>query len=140
MKICITLPQLREVTRALASDWGPGLRRAARAIAAVVAVALTAHFLFGLLVRQLLAWTERHHLEGLARLGLPGGNSSAWLTSPVTTPAPRPALALAHAPAAPVTAPRREACRQLREQGLSPARIARALGVSRSTVRRELAA
>lgn len=138
--ICITLPPLREITRAGAADWGPGLRRAAGTIAAVVAVAYTAGLCTGLLVRQLLAWAEYHHLTGLTRLGLPGGNSSAWLTSLGTTPPPRPVLALPPAPAVPVTTPRREACRQLKKQGLSLARIAQALGISRTTVRRELAA
>lgn len=138
--ICITLPPLRDVTRALASDWGPGLRRAAGAIAAVVAVAFTAGFCSGLLVRQLLAWVERHHLAGLARLGLPGGDYRAILGSPATTPAPRPVLALPPAPAVPVTASRREKCRWLSAQGLSPNRIGKTLGISRTTVRRELAA
>lgn len=132
--ICFTVPSVRVITRALASDWGPWLGRAAGAIAAVLAVAYTAGLCAGLLVRQLTAWVERHHLDGLARMGLPGAsirNSEVWgVTRPIIqrqAPAPLPVLS------------RRDACRQLRAQGLSPARIGKALGISRTTVRRELA-
>ena len=133
MKITITLPPPQEVTRALASDWGPGLQQGVKALAAVLVAVYTAGLVAGIRWRQLLGWVEQQLERGMARLGVPG----APLDPLIQLPSIRTQR---HAPATPATLGRRDACRRLRAQGLSPAAIGRELGISRTTVRRELAA
>lgn len=139
MKITITLPPPQEVTRALASDWGPALQQGAKALATVLVAVYTAGLVAGIRWQQLLAWVERQLEQGMARLGVPGGN---YLESPDSSTGPAAITAIRiqrQAPAAPPVLSRRDACRRLRAQGLSPAVIGRELSISRSTVRRELA-
>ncbi len=69
----ITVPELKAVTRALSSDWGPTLHATARSIGAMVALAWTVCSLATGRWRQMTAWVQAHHLQGLSRLGLPGG-------------------------------------------------------------------
>jgi hypothetical protein len=82
--ICITVPDLKTITRGLSSDWGPTLHAAARRIGAVVALIYTLGFMAGESWHQLVAWAQKHQLHGLARLGLPGGNLKAGLTGSAT--------------------------------------------------------
>ena len=128
--IAITLPHPAAITRAMARDHGPALRRAAGAIAVVLVAVYVAGETGYAWLRQLLAWPG---LPPLPPWGPPD-------PVPVPRPAPVPAAVLQHqAPAALPVISRRDACRCLRAQGLSPAKIGRELGISRSTVRRELA-
>jgi hypothetical protein len=124
----------QQITRSLADDWAPTLR----AIAGAIAVPLVAVYVAGLMAgeawHQVLAWARGQHLQGLSRMGLPGGPMP-------TIEIPLPTIRVQRQ--APVTIPtltRRSECRRLQAQGLSPAKIGRELGISRSTVRRELAA
>lgn len=79
MSITITLPtvELKTITRALASDWGPALKAAAIRLGAVAALAYTLGLLAGMRWHQLLAWLQQRQLQLLARLGLPGGSNGA---------------------------------------------------------------
>jgi len=74
--ITITMPsvELKSVTRALASDWAPTLHATARRIAVVVALFITAWVMASEAWQRVAAWAMEHQLQGLARLGLPGGN------------------------------------------------------------------
>jgi hypothetical protein len=76
MSITITL-ELKTITRALASDWGPALKAAAIRLGAVAALAYTLGLLAGMRWHQLLAWLQQCQLQLLARLGLPGGSNGA---------------------------------------------------------------
>jgi hypothetical protein len=76
MSITITL-ELKTITKALASDWGPALKAAAIRVGAVAALAYTLGLLAGMRWHQLLAWLQQCQLELLARLGLPGGSNGA---------------------------------------------------------------
>jgi hypothetical protein len=78
--ICITVPDLKTITRGLSSDWGPTIYVAARRLGAVVALIYTLGFMAGERWHQLVAWAQKHQLHGLARLGLAGGNLKAGLT------------------------------------------------------------
>jgi hypothetical protein len=159
--ICITVPALKTITRGFSSDWGPTLHAAARRLGAVVALIYTLGFMAGERWHQLVAWAQEHQLHGLARLGLPGGNLKALLTGSapdqfpgatemVTTPvwpklvATTNGAELLPAPeAAPVTTPANVAptsIRHLAAQGLSQREIAGTLGITRSQVRKALAA
>lgn len=66
--------ELKSVARALAGDWGPALHGMARRIGTVLAVPFILGFMAGEIWHQLVAWAMEHQLQGLARLGLPGGN------------------------------------------------------------------
>jgi hypothetical protein len=98
MSITITLPtvELKTITRALASDWGPALEAAAIRLGAVAALAYTLGLLAGMRWHQLLAWLQQCQLQLLARLGLPGGSNGApdhfvGASEMVTTPVvPKP--------------------------------------------------
>jgi hypothetical protein len=157
--ICITAPDLKTITRALSSDWGPTLHAAARRLGAVVALIYTLGFIAGERWHQLGAWAQEHQLHGLARLGLPGSNLKVRLTGSapdqfpgatemVTTPVgPKPVATtngaeLMPAPdAAPVTTPANVAppsIRHLAAQGCSQREISSKLGVSRHKVRKAL--
>lgn len=130
--ITIQVPAMRDVTRVMAADWGPEIRRWVGAAAAVMAAVYAAGLVTGARWWQLVAWAERQHLHGLARMGLPGGVPSIDI--------PLPTIYVQRQ--APVTVPtitRSSECRRLRAQGLSPAAIGREMGISRTTVRRELA-
>jgi len=121
MSITITL-ELKALTRALASDWGPALEAAAIRVGAVAALAYTLGLLAGMRWHQLLAWLQQCQLQLLARLGLPGGSNGApdhfvGASEMVTTPVvPKPVATtngaeLLPAPnAAPVTTPANVAC------------------------------
>jgi hypothetical protein len=69
--VTFTLPSVASVTSA---DWGAVFHRWARVIAAVLAVPYVAGLMAGEAWHRLLNWFDAHHLAGLARLGLPGGN------------------------------------------------------------------
>jgi len=140
--ITITAPELKTITRALSSDWGPHLHATARRIGAVVALTWTLCSFATDRWQQLAAWVERHHLHGLARLGLDAG-----------IPAPEPMLIQRLAPAAPPTniAPPRtgiihisdpmvRAVRMVRTEGKSQRLAAHLCGVSRSSLQRALKA
>jgi hypothetical protein len=77
MSITIPTVELKTITRALASDWGPALKAAAIRVGAVAALAYTLGLLAGMRWHQLLAWLQQCQLELLARLGLPGGSNGA---------------------------------------------------------------
>ena len=139
MKITITLPPPQEVTRALASDWGPGLQQGVKALAAVLVAVYTAGLVAGIRWRQLLGWVEQQLEQGMARLGVPGATLEPFMAHTIDVPRP-PVSIQRQAPAAPSVLSRRDACRRLQAQGMSPAAIGRELGISRTTVRRELAA
>jgi hypothetical protein len=160
--ICITVPALKTITRGLSSDWGPTLHAAARRLGAVVALIYTLGFMAGERWHQLVAWAQKHQLHGLARLGLPGGNLKAGLTTStikefLTVPglligidwaAPDGSATVQFfqrlAPALP---PARQAAniappsiRHLASQGLSQREIAGTLGLTRYQVRKALEA
>lgn len=133
--IQLEVPSLRGGIRAAASDWGPALHSTAQSIAAVLAAVYTAGLVTGIRWHQLLAWIDRHHVYGMARIGLPGAALPPELVSiPYRSPIVQRQASL---PLPTLT--RRDACHRLRSQGMSPTAIGRKLGVSRSTVRRELA-
>ena len=56
--ICITVPDLKTITRGLSSDWGPTLHAAARRLGAVVALIYTLGFMAGERWHQLVAWAQ----------------------------------------------------------------------------------
>jgi hypothetical protein len=131
----------QQITRALASDWGPTLRRWAGALAMVYAAGLLA----GEAWHALVAWINGHHRYGLARLGMPGGTAkdssvveAVSLTDEFTirrlSQAPRPRHLTAVAP------PRVNAVLLMAADGMSQRQIARALGISRHRVKAELEA
>ena len=131
--ITITAPELKTITRALSSDWGPHLHATARRIGAMVALIWTLCSLAADRWQQLAAWVEQHHLHGLARLGL-GAD-----------PAPEPILIQRLAPAAPPAniAPPRPADPMARavvkvRSGMSQRQAASLCGVSRSSLQRAL--
>jgi hypothetical protein len=134
--IQLEVPSLRDTTRAAAADWGPALHSTARSIAAILVAVYSAGLVTGTRWHQLLAWIERHHVYGLSRIGLPGAALPPELIS-VSYRAP---IIQYQAPLALPTLTRRSECHRLRAQGLSAAAIGRKLGISRTTVRRELAA
>lgn len=68
--ITITTPELRDITRALSSDWGPALHATARRAGQLYALIWALYSLAADRWQQLTAWVERHQLHGLARLGL----------------------------------------------------------------------
>jgi hypothetical protein len=138
MATSITLhaPALRDITRAMAADWGPAIRRWVGAAAAVIAAVYAAGLVTGVRWHRFLAWIDRHHVYGMTRMGLPGGVTllpPELITIPYRSP-----IVQRQAPITVPTLTRRSECRRLRAQGLSHAAIGRQLGVSRSTVRREL--
>ena len=159
--ICITVPDLKTITRGLSSDWGPTIYVAARRLGAVVALIYTLGFMAGERWHQLVAWAQKHQLHGLARLGLAGGNLKASPTDSapdlfpdptemVTTPVgPKPVATTNGAElfstpkAAPVTTPANVAppsVRRLATQGCSQREIAGTLGLTRYQVRKALKA
>jgi hypothetical protein len=130
---------LRDITGALASDWGPTLRNWAGAIAAVLTVPYVAGLLAGETWHRLMAWVSAHHLHGLARLGPPGGqtepvNRSYKLVTHCLSPAP------VHRPTTAVAPPRVSAIHLMAADGMSQRQIARHLGISRHRVKAELEA
>jgi hypothetical protein len=138
MKITITLPPPQVVTRALASEWGPALQQGAKALAAVLVAVYTAGLVAGIRWQQLLALLEQCLQQGMARFGVPGAPLEPFMAPTIDLPRP-PVRIQRQAPAVLPVIGRRDACRRLQAQGLSPAKIGRELGISRSTVRRELA-
>lgn len=137
VNITITFPQPQSITKALASDWAPVLRRAAGAIAIPLVAVYVAGLTAGTLWHQLLAWAQGHHQAGASRLGLPGA-SMLVPSSLATVPYQAPIVQRqAPAPPPPVLS-RAEACRQLKAEGLSVSAIAERLKTSTSTVRRAL--
>lgn len=103
----------------LRSDWGPALRSAAYALAAAIALAYTAGLLTGETVHR---WNDQ-----LAQLV--SGRPAAPVRLVVQRQAAAPAPVLS----------RRSECLRLRARGMTQQQIADQLGVSRTTVRRELA-
>jgi hypothetical protein len=133
MEITITAPELKTITRALSSDWGPHLHSTARRTGAMVALIWTLCSLAADRWQRLAAWVEQHHLHGLARLGMG------------TDPAPEPMLIQRLAPAAPPAniAPPRPADPMARavlkvRSGMSQRQAASLCGVSRSSLQRAL--
>ncbi len=155
MSTTITLPtvELKSVTRALASDWGPTLHTTARRIAAVLAAVYTVWVMAKERWQQLVAWAVDHELQGLVRLGLPGGNVQALLTgstvkeslivAPDHFPAAtkmvvqRQALALPPARSIGIAPP---SIQHLAAEGFSQREIADKLGITRYQVRKALKA
>ena len=134
--ITITAPELKTITRALSSDWGPTLHATARSIGQVVALIWTLYSLAADRWQQLAAWVERHQLHGLARMGMG------------TDPATEPMLIQRLAPAAPpaniappmlihISDPMARAVRLVHE-GKSQRLAASICGVSRSSLQRAL--
>ena len=165
--ICITVPALKTITRGLSSDWGPTLHAAARRLGAVVALIYTLGFMAGDRWQQLVAWAQEHQLHGLARMGLPGGNSTTEESSAVPAMVVgidlaglegsatvqmivqrRPGgnlmvvqrLAPALPPARPAANVAPPSIRHLAAQGFSQREIAGTLGLTRYQVRKALAA
>lgn len=108
----------------LTTDWTPYIRRGAFAIGAAIALAYTAGLLAGEFVHRL------------------NDQLAAIVTSRTATLTPAaPARVIVQRQAAqPTTITRRSECRRLRARGMTQQQIADALGVSRTTVRRELRA
>lgn len=153
MSTTITLPtvELKSVTRTLASDWGPMLHRTARRIAAVLVAVYTVWVMAEERWQQLVAWAMRHQVQGLARLGLPGGNVKAFLTGSATeessavapdhVPAAREMVLQRLAPARPAgpsvgMAP--PSIQRLAAEGFSQRQISSTLGITRYQVRKAL--
>ena len=104
--------------------------------------------------RRLLAWADRHHHEGLARLGLPGAELDPRRQPSIDVPLPvvidlegmlrgrvRPVTESERTTPSGLPSPTTcEACHRLRRQGLRPAAIARRLKISRRAVDEVLAA
>lgn len=144
--IQIEAPTLRDLARAAAADWGPALHSTARLIAAVVVAVYAAGLVAGAHWRRLLAWADRHHHEGLARLGIPGAELDPRRQPSIDVPLPvvidlealqRAERTTPSGLPSPTTC---EACHRLRRQGLRPAAIARRLKISRRAVDEVLAA
>lgn len=128
--ITFTILHPSVLTRALVSDWSPYLRQWAGAVAAVLVAGVAAGQVIQARWQQLLAFPP----------AWPGGPQWPPDPAPVPNPEPVPAAVLQRqAPASPPVITRRDACRRLRADGLSFVQIGRKLGISRSTVRRELA-
>jgi hypothetical protein len=147
---------IQDITRALASDWGPTLHHWTGAIAAVLAVPYVAGLLAGEAWYRLRAWVSSHHMHGLARMGLPGGDPNLHslpyvvITSPVTptTVIPRtlrsrlmlePIKIETCYGCDPVAQPRVSAIHFMAAGGMSQRQIARSLQISRHRVKSELA-
>jgi hypothetical protein len=148
MSTTITLPtvELKSVTRALASDWGPTLYTTARRIAAVLAAVYTVWVMAKERWHQLVAWAVEHELQGLARLGLPGGNVKALLTGSAAPDhfagvnkmvVQRQASALPPARSIGIAPP---SIQHLAAEGFSQRVIADKLGITRYQVRKALKA
>lgn len=122
MSIEITMTTTLSILRA---DWAPHIRAAVHAIAAACALTYTAGLLTGELVHR---WNDQ---------------LAALVNGRVATLAPAvPARVIVQRQAAapsPVIS-RRSECLRSRAQGMTQQQIADAIGVSRSTVRRELMA
>lgn len=114
------MPTLKTILRA---DWAPHIRSAAQLLAAACVATYTAGLLTGELVHR---WNDQ--LAALVR-----GNLKASLTS-----SPARMITQRQAPAPSPVLSRRDECRRLRARGMTQQQIADAIGVSRSTVRREL--
>jgi hypothetical protein len=155
--------ELKSVARALAGDWGPALHAMARHIGAVLAVPFTLGFMAGVIWHQLVAWAVEHELQGLARLGLPGGNVQAFLTGSAAPDhfvgvnkmlVQRQALALPPARSIGIAPPSIQhlaaegfsqqrdsmtrAIQMVREENRSQRVAAKACGISRSSLQRAL--
>lgn len=125
----------------LPSDEAMGRRMESftRSVARVLVAVYVAGWVTGRAVAQasdaLAAAWSMTWMGAVARLGMPGAALPPELASiPYRLP-----IVQRSAPATLPTLSRREACRRLRSQGLTPAAIGRQLGCSRTTVRRELA-
>ena len=146
--LTITVPELKSVTRALSSDWCPTIHATARRIGVVVAIAWTLCSMAADRWQQLAAWAQRHHVQGLARLGLPGGNYPEIPDSSTLKAAPalvtqRQAAAATPANIAPpvlihISDPMLRAIRLVRVEGRSQRLAASICGVSRSSLQRAL--
>jgi DNA-binding NarL/FixJ family response regulator len=116
------MPTLSSITR---SDWSPYIRQAAYAIGAAIALTYTAGLLTGEAVHhwndQLAAW-----VSGRAATLTPAAPARVIVQRQAMAPAP--------------VLSRRSECQRLRARGMTQQQIADALGCSRTTVRRELAA
>lgn len=126
----------QQITRSLAGDWAPTWRRWAGAAAAVLAAVYCAGLVTGARWRQLLAWARRHHLQGLGRMGLPGGIPTIDVPVQSVMIIQRCAAAPRALPA--VAPPRVSAIHLLAADGLSQRQIARQLGISRHRVKAAL--
>jgi hypothetical protein len=135
--ITITAPELKAITKALSSDWGPHIEQAARHIGRAVATIWALCSLAADRWQQLVAWVEQHHLHGLARLGMG------------TDPAPEPVLIQRLAPAAPpsnIAPPRADIIHPMARavlkvrNGMSQRQAASLCGVSRTSLQRALKA
>lgn len=82
--LTVSLPHLFTITRA---DWGAVFHRWAKALAPVLVVPYVAGLMAGDAWHRFTAWVEHHHLTGLARLGLPGGNYPETPDSSTDAPA-----------------------------------------------------
>jgi hypothetical protein len=109
----------------LTTDWAPYIRQAAYAIGAAIALTYTAGLLTGEFVHR---WNDQ---------------LAAWVsgrTATITPAAPARVIVQRQAMAPAPVLSRRSECRRLRSRGMTQQQIADALGCSRTTVRRELAA
>lgn len=143
--LTITVPELKSVTRALSSDWGPTIHATARRLGVVVALAWTLGSMAADRWQQLAVWVQRRHVQGLARLGLPGGARPAADQLPAATKMVTQRQAAAATPAniAPpvlihISDPMLRAIRLVRVEGRSQRLAASICGVSRSSLQRAL--
>jgi hypothetical protein len=143
--LTITVPELKAITRALSSDWGPTIHATARRLGVAVALAWTLCSMAADRWQQLVGWAQRHHIHGLSRLGLPGGAYLAADQFPAATKMVTQRQASATTPAniaPPVSShiinPMIRAIRLVRVEGRSQRLAASICGVSRSSLQRAL--
>ena len=117
------MPTLSSIAKVTSADWVPYIRRAAFAFAAACALAYTAGLLTG---EALHRWNDQ-----LAAI-VSGRAATLAPAAPVRVVVQRQAAA-----PAPVLS-RKAECLRLRARGMTQQQIADQLGVSRTTVRREL--
>lgn len=131
--ICITVPELKTITRALCSDWGPTLHAAARRLVPVVALAWALCSVAVERWQQLATWAQECRLR----------HSAPSMVVAQLAPAGPPALPPALPPARPPARPAANvppSIRHLAAQGLSQRKIASTLGLTRYQVRKTLLA
>lgn len=136
--LTITVPELKTVTRALSSDWGPHIERTARQIGVMVAVAWTICSMVADRWQRLRGWIRHHHLHGLSRVGLPGGAVQAMAVQRQAAAVPAPAN-IAPPVRVHISEPMARAVRMVRD-GRSQRLAASLCGVSRSSLQRALKA